>query len=340
MGAAQFEREKVTWPPALRSAVVVTACVSVCLAAGQPANAIPLGIGALFVGLADIDEVSGQRWRTMLWTTFWITIAAFCGGLLSNIGLYQIISVAMVGAIGGYVGAAGARPVLIGILVLVTYVAFSGAPEAQLAALATGALVALGGIIQTAATVVTALIRSRGSLRLTHQNPRNIRKLRAHFNTKDDFFRHGARLALAMAIAECINLYLGWPHGYWIPLTVAWVSRPDRNGTTTKVLARVAGSIAGVIITYVAIEVLNLQSYATAILVGVGAFVLLAFIWANYAIAVVGITMVVVSLVALNGDPVGQVSGVRVLSTIIAGIVVIAVSFSWPAARMQPDQGH
>ena len=94
------------------------------------------------------------------------------------------------------------------------------------------------------------------------------------------------------------------------------------------------------IITYVAIEVLNLQSYATAILVGVGAFVLLAFIWANYAIAVVGITMVVVSLVALNGDPVGQVSGVRVLSTIIAGIVVIAVSFSWPAARMQPDQGH
>ena len=340
LGAAQFEREKVAWPPALRSAVVVTVCVSLCLAAGQPANAIPLGIGALFVGLADVDQVVGQRWRTMMWTTLWITIAALFGGLLSSSGHYQIILVAVVGAIGGYVGAAGARPVLIGILAMVTYVAFSGAPEPQLAAFETCALIALGGIIQTAVTVITTLICSRGAIRLPHQNPHNGSKLRAHFNTKDDFFRHGARLALAMAIAECINLYLGWPHGYWIPLTVAWVSRPDRNGTTTKVIARVAGSIAGVIITYAAIEGLNLQSYATAVLIGAGAFVLLAFIWANYAIAVIGITVVVISLVSLNGDPVGSVSFVRVVSTIIAGIVVIVVSFCWPAARMQADQGH
>ena len=340
LGAAKIQVTTVAWIPSIRGAVVVTLCISWCIYTGITPYAIPLAVGALFVGLADVDQVFGQRWRTMLTATFWVTISAILGGLASNFGVFQVLLVAVVGAICGYVGVAGRRGALIGLLSVVTYVIFSGAPENNLTALLTGGLVVIGGLIQTAATVIPTAIRAPRVFRVPHQSDHNFRQLRENLNTKNDFFRHGARLALALAIAMSVYLYLGWPHGYWIPMTVAWISLPDQNGTATRVIARVVGSIAGVLITYVVIEGLHLETYATAIFIGVGGLVMLAFVRANYAIAVSGITIFAISLLSLVGDPIAEVSTIRLLSTLIAGVIVIGASFLWPAVRTEDERAH
>ena len=168
LGAAKIQVTTIAWVPSIRSAVVVTLCVTWCLYAGFTAFAIPLAVGALFVGLADVDQVFGQRWRTMLTATFWVTISALLGGLASNFGVFQVPLVAVVGAICGYVGVVGRRSALIGLLSVVAYVIFSGAPENNLTALLTGGLVAIGGLIQTAATVVPTAIRAPRVFRGPH----------------------------------------------------------------------------------------------------------------------------------------------------------------------------
>ena len=340
LGAAKIQVTTIAWVPSIRSAVVVTLCVTWCLYAGFTAFAIPLAVGALFVGLADVDQVFGQRWRTMLTATFWVTISALLGGLASNFGVFQVPLVAVVGAICGYVGVVGRRSALIGLLSVVAYVIFSGAPENNLTALLTGGLVAIGGLIQTAATVVPTAIRAPRVFRVPHESDHIFRQLRENLKTKNDFFRHGTRLALALAVAMSAYLYLGWPHGYWIPMTVAWISLPDQNGTATRVVARVAGSLAGVAITYAVIEGMHLQTYATAIFIGFGGLIMLAFVRANYAIAVSGITIFAISLMSLIGDPIAEVSAIRLLATLIAGVIVIGASFLWPAVRTEDERAH
>jgi uncharacterized membrane protein YccC len=340
LGATEFTVTKVAWVPSILGALVVTGSIFWCLYTGNTAHAIPLAVGAMFVGLADVDQIINQRWRTLLTATFWITLCAMLGGLVANFGLYQVPLIAVVGSICGYVGVAGSRPALIGLLSMVTYAIFSGTPENHLTALVTGALVALGGLLQTAATVASTALTAPSELRIPYQNNPNLRRLRENLHTQNDFFRHGARLGLALAIAMALYRYLGWPHGYWIPMTVAWISLPNQNGTVTRVISRVAGSIAGVLITYAVIDGLHLQTYATAVFIGVGALLLLAFVRANYAVAVTGVTIFAISLTSLIGQPVGEVSEVRLLSTVIAGAIVIGVAFIWPSVRTEDTPAH
>ena len=67
---------------------------------------------------------------------------------------------------------------------------------------------------------------------------------------------------------------------------------------------------------------------------------MLAFVRANYAIAVGGITIFAISLMSLVGDPVAEVSVIRLLSTLIAGVIVIGASFLWPAVRNEDEPAH
>mgnify|MGYP006919757480 CR=1 FL=1 len=70
LGSAKIQVTTIAWIPSNRGAVVVTLCLTWCLYTGITAYAIPLAVGALFVGLADVDQVFGLRWRTMLMATF------------------------------------------------------------------------------------------------------------------------------------------------------------------------------------------------------------------------------------------------------------------------------
>ena len=62
----------------------------------------------------------------------------------------------------------------------------------------------------------------------------------------DPLLRHAIRIAVVFGVAMAIAQSLGIDHGYWLPMTVAWVSRPALGETTVKVTARVAGTLVGV----------------------------------------------------------------------------------------------
>ena len=64
--------------------------------------------------------------------------------------------------------------------------------------------------------------------------------MRGHLRMDDPFLRHALRLTVTFAAAVALSWWLDLPHPYWLPMTVAWISKPAQSDTTTKVIARVA----------------------------------------------------------------------------------------------------
>ena len=53
-------------------------------------------------------------------------------------------------------------------------------------------------------------------------------------------------VACAVTIAMIISRILNGPHGFWLPLAVAFILRPDVGPVITRALARTVGTAVGV----------------------------------------------------------------------------------------------
>ena len=69
-----------------------------------------------------------------------------------------------------------------------------------------------------------------------------------HLNPTSPIARHAVRLAGAAASGTAIARFADVPAGYWIPLTVLLVMRPETAHTYTRCVGRVAGICIGVVV--------------------------------------------------------------------------------------------
>lgn len=127
------------------------------------------------------------------------------------------------------------------------------------------------------------------------------------------------------------------PHPYWLPMSVAWMSKPDHDGTVVRVLHRLVGTVLGLIAASLVVIVFDPTGggFFPAAIVGVA--LAIAFIWANYATAVAGVTLWVVSLFAMVGDPVVSTMDARLLATAAAAVLVLASTWisDWMTSAMR-----
>ena len=120
-------------------------------------------------------------------------------------------------------------------------------------------------------------------------------------------------------------------------MTVAWIARPDRDGTVEKVTLRVAGTLLGVAIAGVLIAITPATSTESLIMIGVAAYFVLAFLAPNYAIAVTGITCFVFFLFHLVGYPLDGSIISRVASTLLAAALVLTAIQIGPKQRSEAN---
>lgn len=332
LGTAPIRFREMEWRRTIVVASVVGSLTALSIWFGEPEAAFPLAVGSLFTGLSGISEAPEHRWRVMLWTGLWVGLASILGGLMSNVGVAELAVVAVVGAGCGFAGALGRRGALVGVLTLVTYAIYAGIPDTGSGTFESGALVGLGAMIQMAALLIPVLVRNRRLLRGREDDLPSMRsRLKAHSQRRDDFLRHGVRLAAAMVVASAIGHSSNWPHQYWIPMTVAWLSRPDTMGMATRVLSRVAGTIVGVGLAIVIINVFEIRSYGLAVVIALAAVVMLLFLATDYTLAVTGITVIVMALMSLMGEQIDQAAPTRIGATLVAGVIVVVASVSWPS---------
>ena len=72
--------------------------------------------------------------------------------------------------------------------------------------------------------------------------------LRANLTLRSSAFRHAIRLGLTVAVAAAVAEISGLARGYWLPLTVLFVLRPDFGSTFTRGLQRYIGTALGVVL--------------------------------------------------------------------------------------------
>lgn len=104
---------------------------------------------------------------------------------------------------------------------------------------------------------------------------------RRHLNLTSPIARHAARVAGAAASGTAIARFADLPAGYWVPLTVLLVMRPETAHTYTRCVGRVAGICGGVVVA----SALTLLWQPTGF---VAAILAVLFLGITYAVSVFG----------------------------------------------------
>lgn len=148
---------------------------------------------------------------------------------------------------------------------------------------------------------------------------------------RSTLFRHALRLGTVAAVATAIELYWGFPHGMWLPLTVLVVMQPDFGATRGRALIRAAGTLAGVLI---AAAILSLTSNAAALQAALAVFVFLTsfMVRVGYGFFVACLTPLIVILLAMHAPGQGWHFALERIAETIAGIVlsIAGAVLLWP----------
>jgi len=331
-----FDFALFDWRDALRGALVTALITSVPVIQGDVKAAIPLSIGAVFAAVAEAGQPFGRRWRTMLGTTAALMAAVYLGSVLSETTLLAIVITAPIAFICGLAGAIGKRAAVGGLLTLVIFSIYVGIPVSMADAAPTAALLGIGGLIQTIVTVVMGIIRGQHRIPYSQTDAAPV-SLRQKLNNPV-FLTHATRLAIIMTVATAISENFNIPHPYWLPMSVAWMSKPDHSGTVDRVTHRLVGTVIGLLVTAGIVFASQPGDYGFLVLSLAGAAIAIAFIWANYAIAVAGVTIWVVSLFGMVGDPVVTTVDIRLLATVAAAVLVIAGMWLIPGFHQRQSQ--
>ncbi len=326
---SKVERVHLRWHRAIPVALLTGALATTCLLTGHESLALPMALGSCFAGLTDLGLGIGRHWRSMSETALSLAVGATIGGLVSGWGDVALISAALMAFACGYVGRRGPIAATNGILALVLYAIFAGSPVDDLTAITTGVSVLIGGFASMLVVVLLSPIKAIG--RRHAAAPRTSRHATgARLSWQNPYLQHGIRLALVFVVATALGMHLGWPHEYWIPMTVAWISRPTRTGSAVKAVERTLGTLIGVAICVTLLGYIGLPDGVALVMLVIGSWVFITFLRANYFIAVVGVTVLVISLLTLEGMDTRSTGHWLALSTIVAGALVTFAALAWP----------
>jgi uncharacterized membrane protein YccC len=113
--------------------------------------------------------------------------------------------------------------------------------------------------------------------------------IRSHLTIDSPILRHAVRLSGAAAIGAAAARFAAVEHGYWIPLTVLLVLRPETAHTYTRCVGRVAGLAAGIVVASSVALLWHPTGMAAALLAVV-------FLGVTYAVSVFGYVAVSAAL--------------------------------------------
>ncbi|MEV6468063.1 FUSC family protein [Kitasatospora sp. NPDC051702] len=207
----------------------------------------------------------------------------------------------------------------------------------------------LGGLLRKAAdaldrgdeeTISTPVVGAGGALHkppMFRMLPVALRMVQRQFQPRSAVFQHAVRLAGVVTVAYLLARLAGFHHGYWAPMTAAMVMRPDFAQTYSRGVARLAGTVVGVAVSTLVVQLAHPGEWVLAVLAVLcigGAYLTLR---TGYALMTVGISSYVVFLLGLQaGDPF-TTAVERVGLTLLGGsvaLVAYALFPTWQTARL------
>jgi uncharacterized membrane protein YgaE (UPF0421/DUF939 family) len=293
--------------------------------------------GSLLAGFVAFDAQGRTRFAWQILTAPAIGAAAALGALTLDPGWLAAVTMGVVASTAALSLAVSARLYVAAMICVLALLLGQGLAPSRDIAVDAMLLGAAGAALQALFSLATAPLDPT-----EYRAPRFDDLRRAGRALRDDIggralaVRHGLRwgLGLAVGVAAAHIIDLG-PHGYWIPLTVLFVLRPQEAETVERIAMRAAGTVLGLVLgTPVAIA-LGGSPVAESVAIAVAAAFAFALLAIEYALFTTAITCLIVLLTHALGQSAWSAAGQRAIATSIGLAIAAAVMAIWvpPAQR-------
>jgi hypothetical protein len=328
--------------PALRRGALVAVPIGVSLAIefgfDSPTKGA-IATGALLAGFPGLDAPARPR-------AAWQAVAAPCIGAAAALGVLSsqtaptaVLAMGLLGAAAGYCFAVSLRLAIFGLSValalLIAQGLFLPAGDAAPALLYATA----GGLMQAAWSLAVWAVADRADDdEASGWNTRAARAaLAANLTLGSHAARHAIRFGLALAAGVALYRVLGMDdHGFWIPLTILFVMRPQRGETDRRLVLRAVGTALGLVVATAIAESFGGSELIIGLVLTASAALTFGLLTVQYALFTAAITTYVVLLDDTLGAGAFEAAGQRATGTALGIALAFLAFLLWP----NPGEGE
>lgn len=249
---------------------------------------------------------------------------------------------ALVGVAAGYCFAVSLRLSIAGLSVALALLVSQGLGIPVAHTPAALLFATLGGVLQTAFSLAVWATEGTCRWRGVHMGARaparpaggpvwnwhgGLRDLASNLTLRSTSARHALRFGSALAAGVAAYWLLGMhEHGFWIPLTILFVLRPEEGETFHRLILRAIGTAVGLIVATALSFWLNGDGVALAVALTLATAFAYGLLTVQYALFTAAITTYAVLLADTLGEPAFAAAGQRALATAI-GIAIAGAAF-------------
>jgi Fusaric acid resistance protein-like len=321
--------------PALRRGALIAVPVAAALvlefALDWPSRGA-IAAAAFVCGFTALDAPAGPRAAWQAACAPLVGAAAAIGVLSSQWAPAAVIAMGLLAAAAGYCFADNLRLAFAGFCVAVAMMIAQGLFLPASDALPALAYGTLGGLIQAAWALCIWLVVDRAEDNESGWDwSRTGGRLRANLTLDSPVARHAIRFGVCLAAGVAIYRLAGLhEHGYWIPLTILFVLRPERDETDHRLILRAVGTFVGLAFATGLALLFDGSEVWIAIALSSAAALSFGLITVQYALFTATITTYVVLLSDTLGEAPLHAAWQRALGT------VVGIAIAWVAFRLYP----
>ncbi|MFE3499932.1 FUSC family protein [Kitasatospora sp. NPDC059146] len=142
--------------------------------------------------------------------------------------------------------------------------------------------------------------------------------------------RYGLRVALCIAAGSAVTANYPLSKSYWVPMTIAFVVKPDLGSVFLRAVSRAVGTVLGVVVTAALLASTTEEWVLTAVAALCVALLPYATA-AHYGLTTVAMTPMALVLLQLGGQSSAAEFWPRVLDTVLASAIVLLFGYLlWP----------
>jgi Fusaric acid resistance protein-like len=262
-----------------------------------------------------------------------IGIAAALGILSSQAGPTAVLALGLLGALAGFCFSVSLRLAILGLSVTLGMLIAQGLFLPAGDVLPALAYATLGGLTQVVWSLLVwfAVDRDDDQPEKAWSGEDAIAALRANINLESESARHAIRFGGALAAGVAAYWLLGMAeHGYWIPLTILFVMRPQRDETDHRLILRAAGTVLGLVLATAIAEALGGSELAIGAVLTVAAAFSFGLLTVQYALFTTAITTYVVVISTTLGEPAFRAVDERATGTVLGILIAFLAWRLWP----------
>jgi hypothetical protein len=284
--------------------------------------------GAFVVGFGAFQTQFRDTRVPMLTVTVSTSISAAIGTLANAWLPVELLCGLLWGTVVGLMNIVGQGPGWIALQTAIALLIAASFPATPGAALERFALVIAGAAAQLCFVLLLRAVLPRALPRGDRGSSMTLRRM-AH-EGRDILTRRRPGIGYALITGAAVmaaDLIANWsqmPNGYWIGMTVLFISRPVFSETRSRAGMRLVGTTAGAGLMTVVMVLTRPATALLIVLIGLACWAAYALLRVNYALLSFAVTAYVVLLFALSGMPEPVVALHRTVATCVGGAIALA----------------